>query len=147
MKGTVNNKKGFTLMEVLAVIALIGVLLLFVTPNLVKIFSNSVNSTMKVQEQEIEDAALLYLEDFCRNKLPNHTCPSSIRRNDDKTYSGYITLDTLEIEDYIDEVSLQSVDCGGCIIYTNNKPEAYLTCQNKYTTKTDVDFKSICKIN
>ena len=66
------NKKGFTLTEVLAVIALIGALLLFVMPNLIEIFSNSVKSTMKVQENEIEDTAIIYLEDFCRNKLGNN---------------------------------------------------------------------------
>ena len=141
------NRKGFTLTEILVVIALIGVLLMFVMPNLIKIFSNSVNSTMKVQEQEIEDSSLLFLEDFCRNKLPGNTCPSSIKRNSDKSYSGYVKLQTLVSEKYIDDVALQGVDCNGCVIFTNSKPEAYLTCGEGYSTKTSVDYKSICNLN
>lgn len=146
MKDIVNNK-GFTLTEILSVIALIGVLLLFVMPNLVKIFSNSVTSTMKVQEQEIENTALIYLEDYCKNKLGDNRCPNTITKNGDKTFSGYIKLETLEKEDYIDEVSLQGNKCTGCVIYTNNKAATYITCENEYTTKTDVDFKNICHLN
>lgn len=142
------NKKGFTLVEILAVIALIGILLLFVMPNLVDIFSNSVKSTMKVQESEIEDAALIYLEDYCKNKIGNNVCPSTIKRNDNKKYSGYVTLQTLINADYIDDISLQGNDCNGCVIYTDNKAEAYLTCDgNAYTTKTNVNFKNICNLN
>jgi len=94
VKDTV-NKKGFTLTEILVVIALIGVLLLFVMPNLVKIFSNSVKSTMKVQEKEIEDAGHLYLDDYCKNKIGNNTCPGTIKRGTNNKYSGYIKLETL----------------------------------------------------
>lgn len=35
------NKKGFTLVEILAVIALIGVIMLLVTPNIIKLFTNA----------------------------------------------------------------------------------------------------------
>lgn len=132
-------------MEILAVIALIGVLLLFVMPNLAKIFSNSINSTMKAQENEIEDISLLYLDDYCRNKLPGRVCPSSLTRNSDNTYSGYVELQSLE--EYTDEVSLQGTECTGCVIFTNNKPKAYLICGEGYTTKTDVDFRNICNLN
>lgn len=146
MKGIV-NRKGFTLTEILVVIALIGVLLLFVMPNLVKIFSNSVKGTMKVQEKEIEDAALIYLDDYCTNKIGNNICPGTITRGDNKKYSGYINLQTLVNKDYIDEVSLQGVVCSGCVIYTSNKAKAYLSCSDLYETDTNVDFKSTCNLN
>ena len=101
------NKKGFTLVELLIVIALISVLLIIAMPNLIGIFSNSVKSTMKIQEQEIKDSSLLYLEDFCKNKLSGKTCPNSINRNDDNTYSGQISLQTLIDEEYIEEIEIQ----------------------------------------
>lgn len=147
MKDIVNNKKGFTLTEILAVIALIGALLLFVMPNLIEIFSNSVNSTMKVQENEIEDTAIIYLEDFCRNRLGNNICPGTIKKNSDRTYSGYIKLETLVNEDYIEDVSLQGESCTGCVIYKENKPEAYLKCGEKYETESSENWKSTCGIN
>lgn len=141
------NKKGFTLTEILVVIALIGVLLLFVMPNLVKIFSNSVKSTMKVQEKEIEDAALIYLDDYCKNKIGNNICPGTLKRGENKKYSGYINLQTLVNNDYIEEVSLQGDVCTGCVIITDNKAKAYITCSDQYETDTNVDFKSTCKLN
>lgn len=147
MKDTV-NKKGFTLTEVLAVIALIGILLIFIMPRLTDIFSNSVGSTMKIQENEIKDAGLLYLEDFCKNRINNNICPGTITRNKETNkYSGYVLLETLENEKYIEDVSLRSEDCKGCVIYEENKANSYLVCGNKYETETTVDFKSICKIN
>lgn len=138
------NKKGFTLTEILVVIALIGVLLMFVMPNLINIFTGSVESTMKIQEQEIEDMALLYLEDFCRNKLPGKICPSSITRNTDKSYNGQINLKTLINEGYIDDVSVQGHDCNGCVVFTNSEPEAYLSCGEVYSTN---NVGNICNTN
>ena len=49
--------------------------------------------------------------------------------------------------EYIDEISIQGQDCSGCVIFTENKGRAYLTCSDMYETKTDVNFKSICNIN
>ena len=141
------NKKGFTLTEILAVIALIGVLLLFVLPNLMKIFSNSVKQVMKTQENELVEAGMLYLEDYCKNKIGNNICPGTIKRESNNKYNGYVSLDTLEGIEYIDEISIQGQDCSGCVIFTENKGRAYLTCSDMYETKTDVNFKSICNIN
>jgi prepilin-type N-terminal cleavage/methylation domain-containing protein len=142
------NKKGFTLAEIIVVIALIGILLLFVMPNLVDIFSNSVKSTMKVQEKEIEDAALIYLEDYCKNKIGNNICPGTIKKGSNKKYSGYIKLETLVNSDYIEDVSLQGNDCKGCVIFTDNKAEAYLVCAgDSYETDTNVNFKNTCNLN
>ena len=138
------NKKGFTLVELLIVIALISVLLIIAMPNLIGIFSNSVKSTMKIQEQEIKDSSLLYLEDFCKNKLSGKTCPNSINRNDDNTYSGQISLQTLIDEEYIEEIEIQKTKCDGCIVFTNNKSEVYLTCKDVYSTD---NASRICNLN
>ena len=66
---------------------------------------------------------------------------------DNDLNDGKLSEETLEKEDYIDEVSLQGNKCTGCVIYTNNKAATYITCENEYTTKTDVDFKNICHLN
>lgn len=139
------NKRGFTLIEVLVVIALLGVLLLLVVPNLTKVFSKSVKNTMKIQENEMKDAGILYLEDFCKNPLPNKECPNTITKGENKKYNGYISLDDLVNNEYMDEVSLDGSKCKGCIIYTDNKAEAYITCDN-YETPADIHFQSRCNI-
>ncbi len=139
------NKKGFTLTEVLVVIALIGILLLLIMPNLTNFFKGGINNTMKIQENELKEAGLLYLEDFCKNPLNNNICPASIHRENNLTYSGYITLSTLVNNDYIENITLRGANCNGCVIYENNKANAYITCENgEYETKSSVDYKTTC---
>ena len=62
-------KKGFTLVELIAVIAILGILVLLVAPNVIGMFSRGVSDTMKIQETNVLDAAKLYIEDFCRNPI------------------------------------------------------------------------------
>lgn len=128
------NKKGFTLTELLAVIVLIGVVSLLITPNLIKLFKDNTSNTMKVQESEINDAALLYLEDYCKNPLGTNKCPNTITRNADYTYSGSVSLETLVINKYIDTIKLKSTICTGCIKFNNNKAVSYIKCGEEYTT-------------
>lgn len=128
MKDIVNNKKGFTLTEILVVIVLVGGVLMLVIPNVVKMFSQSVTGTMQVQESEMETAALFYLEDHCKNPLKNYKC--TLTKNSDLTYSGTIQLSTLVSENYIDTVKLENDICTGYVRVTNNKVKAYLSCGN-----------------
>lgn len=140
------NKKGFTLIEVLAVIALLAVLMLLITPNLTKVFSKSKVDTMKIQESEVKDSSILYLEDFCKNPLPGKICPSTITKDETRKYNGYVLIDELVNEEYIDEIISDGEVCTGCVIYTSNKPKVYLSCKN-YETETDINYKNICNIN
>lgn len=120
------NKKGFTMVEIIAVIVLVGAVLLLVVPNVTKIFGQSVESTMKIQESEMESAALYYLEDHCKNPLKNYKC--TLTRNSDYTFSGRINLSTLISENYIEPIKLQKDTCEGYVVYTSNKAKAYLSC-------------------
>ena len=57
-------KKGFTLIELLAVIALIGILVTLAVPNLVDYLNNASDAGMKNQENNMKDAAKIYIEDL-----------------------------------------------------------------------------------
>ena len=70
-------KKGFTLIELLAVIALIGILVTLVVPNLVDYLNNASDAGMKNQENNMKDAAKIYIEDHCSNPLYGYKCPKS----------------------------------------------------------------------
>lgn len=127
------NKKGFTLVEILVVITLIGALMLLIVPNITNTFRGSVNKTMQVQENRLEEAALAYLEDYCKNPIgKGYVCP--ITRNADYTYSGNIPLSTLIAREYIDTIKAQETACTGYVTITNNKAKAYLRCADVYTT-------------
>ena len=127
------NKNGFTLVEVAVVVAIIGLMAVVVIPRITDIFGDSVAKRMKIQENNVNEAALLYLEDFCNNPIGNNRC--TLTRNANLKYSGQINLNTLIANDYIDLVELQGTECTGCTIITDNKPVTYLTCGEGYTTK------------
>lgn len=126
------NKRGFTLVEVLAVIVLIGALMLIIVPNITGVFGGSLNKAMEIQENEIEDAALAYLEDFCKNPIGRNRC--TLTRSSDNTYSGSVSLSTLISNDYIDVVTAQKTTCEGYVVFTSNKAKAYINCPDVYTT-------------
>lgn len=141
------NKKGFSLTEIVVVISLISILLLFTMPSLIKIFSNNFSSAMEIQENELKEAGLLYLEDYCKNPLGSRVCPSTILKGANNKYSGYIKLSELVNDDYIEEISIQGVNCNGCVIFENNKATSYLICEDEYSTKSDIDYKTKCNLN
>ena len=120
------NKNGFTLVEIAIVVAIIGLLAIIVMPKIADIFGDSVTKAMKVQENEIRDAALLYLEDYCKNPIGDNKC--RLAKNSNMTFSGEVSLSTLVNNDYIEPVTLQGTTCNGCVIFANNVPTVYLSC-------------------
>ena len=132
------NKKGFTLVEIIAVIALIAVVMIIIAPNLIKTLGDSTSKAMKIQEKEISEAALLFLEDHCKNPIEGKKCIGAynypFERESDYTYTGSVTLEMLINEKYIEPIELSGQSCTGCIIFEHNKATPYLSCPDKYST-------------
>lgn len=126
------NKRGFTLVELLAVIALVAVIMLLVVPAVSSSFGGSLDKVLSVQRNEIKDAAKLYLNDYCLYPLSGNTC--TLTRNNDFTYSGTISLATLVSANYIENVKLNNDTCTGCIVFTNNDAFVHLKCGERETT-------------
>lgn len=57
------NKKGLTLVELLAVLVVIGLVSLIIYPNITKNMTNSQDKTIEIQKSSIKEAAKLYLAD------------------------------------------------------------------------------------
>lgn len=57
------NKKGLTLVELIAVIAIIALLALIIYPQVTKLLAGSKTDTNSIQEKSIRDAAETYLAD------------------------------------------------------------------------------------
>lgn len=133
------NNKGFTLVEIIAVIALIAVVMVIITPNIMEILTNSADKAMKVQESEVNEAGLLYLEDHCKNPIEDKRCDlENMQINSlDYTYNGYIDLQKLINEKYIEPVEISGVECTGYVRIYDNKSEACLVCGDKYATRND----------
>lgn len=138
------RKNGFTLTELLAVIALLAVITLMVAPNLLKTYQTTRKNSMKVQEERVVDAANLYVEDRCTKRIDGSLeCPSSYKTtvNDQK----YVCLRGVQEDKYIGKVSYGNTECNGVIIYTKNDKgrfnigKAYLYCGSDYITDSSLD--------
>lgn len=129
------NRKGFTLVETLVVVVIIGAIMFLIVPKVSQIFSGGTKKAMQVQENELKDAALMYLEDHCKNPYGGRTCAGTIYKNADNTYSGYILIDVLNTNNYIDKITYQENVCGACVKFTNNSAKAYIDCGEDYITE------------
>ena len=140
------KKNGFTLVELLAVIAIISILATVAVSAVISIYNSSIKKTMVLQENNISDVSKTYLEDFCLDPLPGseYVCPSTY------TNKHYICLSNLKDKrnQYIEGATYKNKECNGIIIFemdkygTYSKPKTYLYCDydsssKKYNYVTD----------
>ena len=148
------NKKGFTLVELLTVIAILAVIVAFAVPNVLKIFNKSVEEVMKIEEHNVVDASMLYISDNCgRNALTDEkreACYGLIDNNTLPNNEVYFCLSTIQNDKYIDGISYRgSTPCDGLIVYKYDDDlgkftdgRAFLQCgENEYLTKGYESYK------
>lgn len=129
------KNNGFTLTELLLVIALIGILSVILVPNVIDSFKKSLNKTMEIVENNVMDAAEVYEYEHCIDPIydpvdkTKYVCPTSYLND------KYICLSELTNGNnpYIESVKYDKVDCNGFIDFNNNK--VYLYCGDYVTDK------------
>ena len=148
-------KKGFTLVELLTVIAILGILSIIVVPNVIKYFNDSALGLIKSQEKSAADAAYLLVTDYCTNSLnDSYVCPSTyaIENNNQK----YVCLSDIYNLGYMNNVNYKGSSCEGMVIFTKDvrgkytQTQTYLYCGKdsngnySYRTSNSVSIKSAC---
>ena len=97
------NKRGITLVELIAVLVIIGLIATIVLPNINKIIKDSKDTTENVQESEIIEAAKSYLADNIEDSISfdnNQTATVSL---DQLLTGGYLSREPKDLntgEDY-----------------------------------------------
>lgn len=123
VKKSLINDKGFTLVEILAVITILSLLMVFVVPNFLNLLNKSKASTIDIQKQMIISAARLYVEDCNNLQNKNVTCNFTV--TDGKTI---IDLNDLISNGYINEVKNKDKTCNATITVKNEKYSVKLIC-------------------
>lgn len=134
------NKKGFTLIEILAVVAILGILSLIAVPNVLKYLKTSQEQAMITQENTIAAAANLYNEDYCIHPIGNRTCGVCTKSD---TIS-YVKLSVLKNLSLIDEVKFKNSFCDGVVVWDSEArtKKTYLVCGSDYATDSTVNIDS-----
>ncbi len=152
-------KKGFTLIELLAVIAIIGVMAVIVIPNIMDSYKKSLIKKMIIEENNVADAAQIYVEEHCLNPLNYkgevYTCPTTYTTN------NFVCLSELQdpgngnaIDDYyVGDVKYGSNTCYGVVKFIGKDRHTYLFCGTggnfAYTTDSTLynTYKDNCGIS
>lgn len=65
------NKKGFTLVELLAIVVILAVIMVVAAPNMTKQIKKSEEESQNILNQKIENASKLYAAKYYASKLVN----------------------------------------------------------------------------
>lgn len=65
------NKKGFTLVELLATLVIIAIITIIAVPKILDWFNNSTDTYKELDENLVIEAARIYVTDHPNNYLPN----------------------------------------------------------------------------
>ena len=131
------KKNGFTLVELLVVVAILAMLVALVVPNVMESYHNSLKKDMEIQENGVVDAANIFIRDFCYSPITQENLANC----------RYVLLDDLVNLKFIPAVYYSDVKCKGFVLYQKNdngrynkNPKAYLKCSTVYQTETGGKF-------
>ena len=151
------NKKGFTLVEVIATVALLAILIGLAGTSLIKKYNESKKEAIIIQEGQLVQSGDMVIQDYCKDPLSDGyqlQCDDYFRpyvdsnKNliiEDNTYTKYICVkDLKKLGYYSEELVYSGVDCSGVVIYkidyeTDLQKDSYsvIKCGEDYTTEVE----------
>ena len=151
MKRKMKNKKGFTLVELLAVIVILGVLLLIAVPSITSIIDNSKKnafvSTSKMIAENVENLAIMdsYIGASTYCAIPIDSTNIKLDRGSLGTISGYVTVEGKTVKVFAsDEISGTNYATGGVTLTAMNEKGYKPTSGISYATPTTLQTKDVC---
>lgn len=127
------NKKGFTLVEILAVIVILSLIMLLAYPSIMKSFNASKNKISELSKKQIEDATKIIIDEAIYCNMSNETksilgdnCNEAVTtlvngkdidissinldNNDSQKCTGTINV-KIDIETYKETINMDNVEC------------------------------------
>ena len=95
------NKKGFTLVEVLAVIVLLGLLVGIAVPNILRSQTKAKEKTLSTKVKNIERAAVLWGQDNKADVLDGNSCTGTFKTSSNCEKATIINVEKLITSNYI----------------------------------------------
>ena len=154
------EKKGFTLVEIIATIAILSIIILISVPSVLKSFNKSRIQAMAIQENKLVEAGDILLDDYCKDALDDEkkrrckfyyqdlALSDDDRSNyseiikDDKKYKYICVSDIKELDYYSEELVYSGTPCQGVVIYEIDKKSnlisdsySYVKCEEAYRTE------------
>ena len=114
------KKNGFTLTELLAVIVLLGILITFAVPNVIKLFGENKSALSTIQKRQVESAVNMYITDYCVEPINSeYVCPANLTtalNSDGQIYvvSGTVSIEDLANSGYMEEGEITH-NCAGYV--------------------------------
>ena len=152
------KNKGFTLVELIATITILGIIALIAMPSVMKSFNKSKNQTMVIQENKLIEAGDILVDDYCKsaiNKKYKELCDVYYQELDKSSLSEeekdllnsnniykYICVDDIKkLEYYTEDLKYGATPCQGVVVYeidskTKMQKESYtyVKCEEAYTS-------------
>ena len=154
------NRKGFTLVEIVAAIAIMAIIGLIAAPAVIKKFNSSRIQAMAIQENKLVEAGDILLDDYCKDAIDydkkrkckfyyqdlplsdeDKTNYSDIIK-DNKIYKYICVSDIKDLDYYSEELVYSGTPCQGVVIYEIDKKSnltsdsySYVKCEDAYKTQ------------
>ena len=145
-------KKGFTLIELLVVIVIMGVIATLVLPGLLNNYTKALTKVMQTEENLINDATKLALDDYCNSPLQQYKgyCARKtesgyevglVRQFSSPVgeYTHYICVEDLrEASYYENDLIYEKQECFGAVAVKRDKygkykePKTYILCGDSW---------------
>ena len=155
------NRNGFTLVEIIATIAILSLLSLLIMPNIMKNYNQSKIDAITIQKNKLVEAGDIFLDDYCKDAINSsykQKCEIyyqsldstlSSQLSDEKDYKYICVDDIKKLEYYTEDLKFGGTLCHGVVVYEIDKYTkmqtdsfSYVECGKEYPIeKTEYDIK------
>lgn len=97
------NNKGFTLVEILAIISVLGVVMIFVVPTMMQAFTDARGMVGENDEKQVLDAAKMWITDFDLSVKPYTYNGNSAVEYNGHTYNKGDVMQVYDFRSYVIE--------------------------------------------